>query len=76
MQINFGTGFITPEQIKEQRLQQEAKIRQMISDKKCVVCQNTFLINDQITYCNIKNECVDFSDGKNCDNWIAPLTIY
>ena len=69
MNIHFNSGFISPEEIEAQRRQQEERLRQMVNDKKCVVCNNTYLINDQITYCSIKNECVDFMDGMNCDNW-------
>lgn len=67
--FNFGPGFISPEQMEAQRQQQEAMIRQMIDDKRCEMCENTYLINDQITMCNIKKECVDQMNGRECENW-------
>lgn len=71
MEINFGfgPGFITPEEIEAQRAAQEAQIRQMIDDKRCEFCANTFLIDDQITICNFSGECVDGQNGTNCEHW-------
>jgi len=74
--FNFSPGgFVSPEQMEQQRLQQEAQLKQMIDDKRCEVCQNTYLINDQITICSFSNECVDGKDGQQCENWIILETI-
>ena len=60
--------------MEEQRKTLLAQLRKMIDDKRCVMCENTYLIDDQITMCNINNECVDNEYGKNCENW-KPLEI-
>lgn len=77
--FNFGPGgFVTPEQMeqmKRQQQQQEAQIRQMIDDKRCEFCQNTYLINDQITFCNFSKECVDGMNGQHCEHWELLNTI-
>lgn len=77
--FNFGpAGFMTPEQmeqIKQQQQQQEAQMRQMITDKRCEFCQNTYLINDQITFCHFSNECVDGKNGQQCEHWELLNTI-
>lgn len=67
--INFGPGFISPEQMEAQRQQQEALEKQMIDEKRCVVCKNTYLINDQITMCTYSNKCVDQENGQQCEHW-------
>jgi len=48
MNINFGfgPGFISPEQMEAERQRRLAMLRQMVDDKKCVICKNTFLVND------------------------------
>lgn len=69
MQINFGPGFINPEQMAAAKAQREAQIRQMIDDKRCEFCRNTYLINDQITMCMKSNKCVDGKNGRECDRW-------
>ena len=65
----------TIEQIAKQRKEYEAQIQQMINEQRCIVCENTYLINDQITMCSVKNECVDNDYGKYCENW-KPLKIF
>ena len=69
MQINFGHGFINPEQMAAAQAQREAQIRQMVDDKRCEFCRNTYLINDQITMCMKSNKCVDGKNGQECDSW-------
>ena len=64
--FNFGA---TPEQVEAQRRARIAQIQRLIDEQRCIVCENTYLINDQITMCSIKNECVDNDYGKYCDNW-------
>lgn len=74
--INFGPGgFVSPEEIERQRQQQEAQVRQMVEDKRCEFCQNTYLINDQITFCHFSNECVDGKNGQQCEHWKLLNTI-
>ena len=70
MNIHFqnggGINFINPEEI----LRQQAAMRQqMVDDKRCEVCKNTYLINDQITMCSYSNECVDGQNGQQCEHW-------
>lgn len=60
--------------MEQQRQQQMAALKQMIDDKKCVMCKNTYLINDEITICNFSHECVDNNYGKYCENW-KPLEL-
>ena len=75
--INFGpggfttSGFVDPEEIRRQQI---AQLQQLIDDQRCVMCKNTYLVNDQITMCSIKNECVDNEYGKYCENW-DPIKI-
>ena len=64
-QFNFVPG-PDPAVIRQQQL---AQFKQMIDDKRCVMCQNTYLINDQITMCQFSNECVDDNNGQECKNW-------
>lgn len=75
MQINFGPGFVTPEQMAAAQAQREAQIRQMINDKRCELCRNTYLINDQITMCVKSNKCVDGENGQECDNWESLIQV-
>lgn len=72
--INFGPGFISPEEIERQHQQQLDSLHQMIDEKKCMMCKNTYLINDQITMCNYSKECVDGNYGEYCEHW-DPLEI-
>lgn len=67
--INIGDPQQMAQQIEEQRRQQELLIRQLVNEKQCVVCKNTFLVNDQITMCNFTKECVDNKNGQNCEHW-------
>ena len=69
MQINFGHGFINPEQMAAAQAQREAQIRQMIDEKRCAICKNTYLVNDQITFCSYSKNCVDNSNGQDCQHW-------
>lgn len=69
MQINFGHGFINSEQMAAAQAQREAQIRQMIEEKRCVICKNTYLVNDQITFCTFSNVCVDENNGQSCPHW-------
>ena len=70
--FSFGPGgFVNPAEVEAQRRQQ---IQRLIDEKRCVVCQNTYLINDQITFCHFKNECVDNDYGKECEHW-EPIKI-
>lgn len=64
--IGFGPQFINPEEMLRQQM---AMRQQMVDDKRCEVCKNTYLINDQITMCSIKNTCVDGCNGQECENW-------
>ena len=65
----FGPGFISPEEMERQRQEQEAQIRDMIDKKQCVLCDNAFLVNDQVAICNIKKRCVDGENGQDCEHW-------
>lgn len=67
--IHFGPGFIDPQQMAAQQAQREAAIRQMVEDKRCEFCRNTYLVNDQITICMKSNECVDGKNGQSCPDW-------
>ena len=64
-QFNFGPGF-DPVAMHEQQI---AAMKQMIDEKRCIMCQNTYLINDQITICQFSNECVDSMNGQECEHW-------
>lgn len=70
----FGPGFISPEQMEAQRQQQEAMLRQMVEDKRCEVCGKVYLINDTLSYCPHKKECVDGMRGTDCEDW-EPILI-
>ena len=78
MQINFGfgPGFVTPEMAQEQMRQQQEQFKKMVEEKRCVVCQNTFMVhtaNDQILFCNKTKEPVDDGSwGTYCEEWMAP----
>lgn len=78
MTINFNGINITPEQLAEmqrqQREQQQRQVQQMLDEKRCVLCENTYLLNDQIYICTIKNECVDNENGLDCKDW-EPINI-
>lgn len=70
MEIHFGpNGFVTPEQIAEIQRQREEQMRRMVDEKLCIICKNTYLINDQITMCMKSNKCVDGKNGRECDSW-------
>jgi len=60
--------------MEAQRQQKVAMLRQMIDDKRCSVCKNTFIINDQVTFCSINKECVDDKNGMSCEHF-EPLNI-
>lgn len=77
--FNFGPGFVSPEEIREAFEQRQAELKNKIDEKKCVMCMNASLINDQIAICNKKGsahagECVDEFDGKSCGEW-SPIFI-
>lgn len=59
---NFGPGFITQEQIAAER-------QRMIDKKQCEICQHTYLVNDQVAFCEFSHECVNDHTGVNCENW-------
>lgn len=67
-------GFVTPEQMEEQMRQREETIRRMKDEKMCVLCKNTYLINDKLTMCSYSNKCVDDDNGQQCEHW-EPLEI-
>lgn len=70
MEIHFGpNGFVTPEQAAEIQHQREEQMRRMVDEKRCIICKNTFLVNDQITFCSYSKNCVDNSNGQNCQHW-------
>ena len=50
--------------------------KKSIKQKKCTMCKNTYRERwnnhgheDSTTQCKFSGKCVDFSDGKNCQNW-------
>ena len=65
MNIHFQ-GFLNPEEIEKQR---KDELQRMTDEKLCVVCKNTYLINDQITMCVFSNKCVNDNNGQNCEHW-------
>lgn len=71
--IHFGPGFnpqqMAAQQMAAQQAQREAAIRQMAEDKRCEICRNTYLIDDQITMCMKSNQCVDGKNGQSCPDW-------
>lgn len=76
MNINFGfgPGFVSPEQMEAERQRRLATLRQMVDDKRCIMCKNTFLVNDQITFCMFSKKCVDDDNGMSCEHW-EPMEI-
>ena len=47
-----------------------------IRQKKCMMCRNTYYEHfnnhghdDVLIRCQFSKECVDYSDGKQCENW-------
>lgn len=78
-QWRFINGqFVSPEELEEQRKKWQEELQRNIDEKKCVMCLNASLVNDQITICNAKNStragtCVDELDGKSCEYWLPVL---
>ena len=65
----------------KEKLQQYANYiinyqKEATKNKDCVRCKNTYLKywnnhghDDYTTHCYFSNECIDFSNGRNCTNW-------
>ena len=71
MIININGQQVDTEWLKQQ---EQIRKRQLLDEKKCIMCSNANFINDQIAYCNLSGENVDNSDGKNCENW-NPINV-
>jgi len=69
--FNFGPGFINPEELQRQAEELAAQMRIMIEDKKCKMCVNANIVNEQFVFCNFSGKNVEESDGQNCEHWEA-----
>ena len=77
MFCNFEDAFMPSEEKKKlwERTLRKAQT-EAIEKKECWMCANAYLMPwnnhghlDHTTHCKFSKECVDFSDGKKCQNW-------
>jgi hypothetical protein len=54
--------------------QKMAEIKNAIDTKKCIVCKNTYTVNDQVVFCSFSHNCVDSNSGEQCEHW-EPLGV-
>lgn len=77
--FSFGPGFVSPEELRAREEKQREELRRNMDEKKCIMCLNASIVNDQVAICNVKNcnragICVDDLDGKACEYW-SPMPI-
>ena len=67
MEIRFENGqWITPEDMLQRARE---NYNNLVDTKRCIICRNTYLINDEITMCHLTNECVDNHAAGDCNMW-------
>ena len=64
-------GFVNPEQMYQQKM---AEIKKAVDAKKCIVCKNTYTVNDQVIFCSFDHNCVNDKNGEQCEHW-EPLEV-
>lgn len=77
MLVNFEDAFMPSEEKKKLWEQTVRKAQaEAVKNKKCWMCTNIYfeLWNnhghpDHTTHCKFTKECVDFNNGKDCQNW-------
>ena len=77
MFVNFDEVFF-PSQEKQDLWRKTVidAMNQAVENKECWMCKNTYLSpwnnhghEDHTRHCKFDNQCVDFSNGKECKNW-------